>query len=389
MPERRRARWRIAGFLGFAATITAAIIGVKYGMRSTGREAPAATTTAMMIEGIKNGDAKMLPLLLQRMASSAGQLATGLGEAEAAECLETLTALRTGFPSFAGPARSVAVSIACLVLDRFGTEPAPSQWVQALVPVHDLLSASLASNDPELRIKACNEMARFWVWLPGCSLTPMEERELAAWKEALFSPVVRCLARTDPGTRVAAVACLGKLPLDDRALAAIPYLEDASSVDVRTQTLVSFAKRSTILTDDLLLKRLNDDDLGVRHTAELILKTRGFTTEQVSMGALIFSPKPDQRISIIPMLKNRNDLDPVVWLVQLSHDPVEMVRMSAIEALAGHRTPVVKRRLTEMAHSDKSEAVRAAASKLIPRAQETTASLPPLPGSPSLNPKAN
>ena len=35
------------------------------------------------------------------------------------------------------------------------------------------------------------------------------------------------------------------------------------------------------------------------------------------------------------------------------------------------------------------DAVRKAAGKLAPSAQETTASLPPLPGSPSLNPKAN
>jgi hypothetical protein len=66
-----------------------------------------------------------------------------------------------------------------------------------------------------------------------------------------------------------------------------------------------------------------------------------------------------------------------------------MVRISVVEALAAHKTPAVRRRLAEMARSDQSDAVRKAAGKVAPSAQETTASLPPLPGSPSLNPKAN
>jgi HEAT repeats len=105
---------------------------------------------------------------------------------------------------------------------------------------------------------------------------------------------------------------------------------------------------------------------------------------------LIYSPRPEQRVSVIPLLRNRTDLDPVVWLIQLSRDPVEMVRMSSIEALATHKEPSVQRRLAEMARSDGSPAIREAASKVVPPADgETTAALPPLPGSSSLNPKAN
>jgi hypothetical protein len=120
-----------------------------------------------------------------------------------------------------------------------------------------------------------------------------------------------------------------------------------------------------------------------------VLKTRGLSQEQISLGGLIFSPKPSQRVSVIPLVKNRTDLDPVLWLIQLSHDPVESVRISSIEALANYKTPAVQRRLTEMARTDRSEAVRKEASKFVPTVEESTASLPPLPGSSSLNPKAN
>jgi HEAT repeat protein len=76
-------------------------------------------------------------------------------------------------------------------------------------------------------------------------------------------------------------------------------------------------------------------------------------------------------------------------LIQLSRDQNEMVRISAIEALGAYKTPSVQRRLAEMARSDSSDKVRQAAGKLVPTVDETTASLPPLPGSSSLNPKAN
>ena len=103
----------------------------------------------------------------------------------------------------------------------------------------------------------------------------------------------------------------------------------------------------------------------------------------------MYSPRADQRVSVITLLKGRTDIDVVNWLIQLSKDPVETVRISALAALAQHKTPVVQKRLAEMARSDASEAVRQAARKLSPTTDETTAALPPLPGSVNLNPKAN
>ena len=82
-------------------------------------------------------------------------------------------------------------------------------------------------------------------------------------------------------------------------------------------------------------------------------------------------------------------MDPAIWLIQLSRDPEEMVRISAVEAMAPLKSPSIQHRLAEMARSDLSEAVRKAAGKLAPPVRESTASLPALPGSSSLNPKAN
>ncbi|MBV8268028.1 MAG: HEAT repeat domain-containing protein [Planctomycetaceae bacterium] len=146
---------------------------------------------------------------------------------------------------------------------------------------------------------------------------------------------------------------------------------------------MSFAGRRDLLTEDALLKRLYDQEPAIRESAEIVLTTRGLTADQIGLGKQIFSPKPELRAAVIPLLGQRTDIDPMVWLLQLSHDPVESVRIAAAEAMAERFTPEARQRLTEMAETDPSPAVRQAANQL------KTAALPPLPGSTSLNPKAN
>jgi len=399
MPEQRRASRRVAGILVGAVIFTATVLGFRFGFFGARRLGSGPfgsgavsinehSSLAVLNKAVRDSDAQALAFIQQKVSPKSDAPRQALGDQACAEWIETLSSLRAGFPRFASPARTTAITVACRIFDKFAVEPAPARWVEALRPLHDLLSASLADVDPAPRYTALVEISRLWVWIPGRSLMPFEEQTLAEWKAALCAPAVRCLASRDAQTRMAAVGCLGALPIDSAALAAVAYVDD-SSADVRKQTLSSFAQRSLLLTEEMLLKRLHDEDPTIREMANLILKTRGLSQELISLGGLIFSPKPQQRVSVIPLLKDRTDVDPVTWLIQLSRDPVETVRLSAIEALANHQTPSVQRRLAEMARSDGSEAVRQAARKLVPSVKETTASLPPLPGSSSLNPKAN
>jgi HEAT repeats len=401
MPERRRASRRVAGILAGAVVITAIGLVVKFGFMGARPltsgpfgSGGAATITdkspmAVLNDGLRAGDPHALAFVQQRVTPAPNAPRQALGEQEAATLIETLSALRAGFPRLGGPGRATAVTIACQILAQFAVEPAPAQWALALKPAHDLITACLADTEQMPRYQALIEVSRLWVWIPGRSLTPFEEQTVGDWKAAIHVPVVRCLGATDSSTRMAAVACLGSLPIDSAAEAAVAYVDDPRSSDVRKQTLSSFSQRSTLLTDEMLFKRLHDNDAIIREMASLILKTRGRTQEQISLGGLIYSPKPEQRVSVIPLLKDRTDVDPVIWLIQLSRDPVEMVRMTSIEALAQHKSPAVERRLAEMARSDDSAAVRQAANKVVPSLRETTAALPPLPASTSLNPKAN
>lgn len=399
MPERRRAGRRVAGILAVAVVVTTAVLVVKYGGQFAGRHATgtagtaavgihSGSTLAELNKALVDNDVRALPIILERATPKPQTPMPAFTEAEATEWLETLSAVRTSYRKMNTAGRVAAVATACRIFDRFAVEPAPAQWALALKPLHDVLSVALAESDPQPRCASMKEIGKFWVWIPGRPLTPAEEQVLAEWKGGLYVPVVHCLASRDVVTRVTAVACLGLLPIDNAAVTAVAYVDDPD-VDVRRQTISSFAARNLLLTDDMLLKHLHDEDAVVRDMSNLILKTRGLSQELIGMGGLMFSPRADQRVSVITLLKGRTDIDPVTWLIQLSNDPVETVRISALAALAQHKTPAVQKRLAEMARTDTSEAVRQAARKLIPAVDETTASLPPLPGSSSLNPKAN
>lgn len=396
MSSRRGTSVWISGVVGLAvvAGVAAVVTVVARGRR--GSEPPARTAavgeqTALpaLAAALREGDARALAVLYQRTAVKPDAPALpALTDAEAVEWVDVLKGVRTGFLKFGTYGRSSALTVAGRVLQRFSADPAPNRWVEVLHPVHDLLSSGLADGSLDVRGAALLEISKVWGWLPGRAMLPAEEDVLSDWKQGFCGPVVRRLGDREPSARAAAVACLGQLPLTDVAAQAVAYLEDPASPEVRKQVLVSFARRPALLTEDAVLKHMYDPDRGVAETAELVLKARGLSQEQISLGSMIFHPKPEIRASVIPLLKEQTDLDPVVWLIQLSRDADESVRMGAVEALAARVTPEVGQRLSEMAATDKSPAVRRAATRLLP-AGHKTAALPPLPGSPSLNPKAN
>jgi hypothetical protein len=399
MPGRHRAGRKVAGFLVVAVLVTGIAAAIKYRVWNAGSSGAGgvnASSSAVnenspladLNKALENGDPRAVALIEARATPGPKVPPVAYTDGEAEEWIKTLTALRANYRNLTVADRVSAITAACRIFERFAVDPAPARWVEALKPLHDLLSASLNETQAQPRYAALKEIGRFWVWIPGRTPTQFEEQTLAEWKGGLYVPVVHCLASRDVPTRIATISCLGTLPIDNAADAAVAYIDDPIA-DVRRQTISSFAQRGLILTDDMLLKHLHDEDAVVRDMANLVLKTRGLPQELIGLGGLMYSPRADQRVSVITLLKGRTDIDVVNWLIQLSKDPVETVRISAMAALAKHKTPVVEKRLAEMARSDGSEAVRNAARKLVPKSDETTAALPPLPGSANLNPKAN
>lgn len=397
MPGRRRTGLWIASVLGLAVVGGLTMAGIRLTER---RPSPARkvatrfdqqTPLAVLMPELRDSNVAALTALYQRVSAKTEKARTAVTDDEAPHWIDILGALRTGYLRFPAYNRAMAMNVASKILDRFSVEEAPVDWSKTLAPVHDLMASGMADPDLNVRVAALTEVGRLWSWTPGRTPLPIEEQRLTEWTEGLHPAVIRCLADPSPKVRTAAVACLGDLPINSAAAPAIAYLDDMrpEASDVRRQVLVSFARRRSLLSEEAVLKRLYDPAPGIPEMAEVILKTRGLNQEQISLGKMIYHPKPELRASVIPLLRDRTDIDPVIWLLELSHDPDASVRTSAVEALAGRLSPEVRRRLAEMASSDQSPQVREAASKIVPPNTEKTAALPPLPGSPSLNPKAN
>jgi hypothetical protein len=397
--RRRTTTWMFTGLIGLAATAGLSLFSGCGGGTKTPSAGPSASTDsaaksplATLADRLRRSDADGLTALAQALEKAPETTTPAISDAEAAEWLDVLAALRAGFLRFPSARdRTLAVTGAQHILDKFAVEPAPASWLNALIPLRDILCTGLIDRDIDVRVTSLAALGKIWSWYPGRSLIGVEETTLADWKNAFHSQVLPRRGDRDPKGRAAAVACLASIPLDNLASPAVACLEDATSGLVRHQVLVSFANRPTLLTDEMILKHLHDAEPGIPQLAELILKTRGLTRDQVALGRLITSPKPELRASVIPLLREHDDIDPVVWLLRLSHDTDELVRTKAVEAMTGRTDAEVRERLREMASKDESATVRAAASKLVLQLgpQGKTVALPPLPGSPSLTPKAN
>lgn len=395
MPARRRIGLWVAGVMGVVAVVGGTVYVV-----SKGRPGPppkATSTTAALeraampelVRLVGEGSSPALAELARRTVTPPDAKPIALSDAEAAQYTDAITGFRTGYLAYNAAGREAAVSIAGRVFQRLTVEPAPKNWAGVLRPAHDVFAAALNDGDLAVRLVALTETARLWSWVPARTLSHGEEDALADWKQGLHGPVVHRLADREPEARVYAVTCLGSLPFDSLAAPALACLDDPRSPAVRKQVLVSFARRPALLTEDAVLRHVSDDeDPTMPEVATLVLKIRGLSDEQISLGSKIFHKKPEVRASVIGLLKNRTDIDPVVWLLQLSRDTDESVRLGAIDALAARMTPQIGQRLAEMATTDVSPAVRKSASRFLPESVKTAA-LPPLPGAPSLNPKAN
>ncbi len=397
MASRRRTTLVFPGLIGLAATAGLFTLPGCGGSASTPTAAlvPAAASRSplsTLADRLRGSEVDALATLAQALEKTPNVAAKAVSDAEAAEWLDVLSGLRAGYLKFPTPhSRAVAVTAAQHILDKFAVEPAPSTWLQALTPVRDIVCTGLVDRDVNVRATTLAALGKVWSWYPGRSLIDVEETTLSDWKNAFHGQVVAQRGDRDPKGRAAAIACLAAIPLDTLAAPAIACLEDPTSGAVRHQVLASFANRPALLTEELILKHLHDPEAGIPQFAEILLKARGLSKDQIALGRLITSPKPEIRASVIPLLKEHDEVDPVVWLLQLSRDADELVRTRAVEAMIGKTDTEIRDRLREMASKDISPAVRAAASKLVAdlRPAGATAALPPLPGSASLTPKAN
>jgi HEAT repeat protein len=337
---------------------------------------------------IRSGDDKALAVVAGQLAmdESARRADAAEVESETADLVALAEALRDGYTHFGPSARADEVEALRLILDRLAREGVGRDWTGVLKPAHELMTSALADSHVQARVAALEVLRQLWSWAPGRTMTPGEETAVGTWKEGCYALAAKRLSDPEGVARAAAAGCVGSLPIDDLARPAVACLRDPE-LSVRYQSLVALANRPNVLGEEELLPLLHDPVADLAKLAEKVLAGRGLDAELIAVSRMATAPKPEMRASVIPILVKRQDIDPVVWLLRLTEDADAAVRLKAVEALAGRVTPEVRQRLRELAAADDSAAVRAAAEKLAPA--QTTAALPPLPGSASLNPRAN
>jgi HEAT repeat protein len=293
--------------------------------------------------------------------------------AQAIEFIDGLNQVRAAFDRLDPVRKTKALAAASTYLQRIVIEPAPENWGEAMLPTAEMFSAALGDPAPAVRAGALEAIGGLWSWKPGAPITPDQERFIGQWKERLYQPVVRCLDDEQDGVRLAAVQCLGQLQVDSRSAPAVARLGDSNPA-IRLQVLNSFAARRDLMTEEDILPRLYDSEPAVALAAQVVLRARGLDEEQLGLAKLMYHPRPELRVSAIEALQSREDIDPVVWLLQLSRDRDELVRSEALKALARRISPDAYRRVAEMAEGDPSEIVRQTASELL---LKMTAEIPP------------
>ena len=107
-----------------------------------------------------------------------------------------------------------------------------------------------------------------------------------------------------------------------------------------------------------LLPVLHDADPDVRRACEDVLRIdRHLSPQNYQLGWCLYHPDPAQRLSVLDHLRRGADVEPGVWLRELSHDESPAVRLAAVRAMSQQDRVDCSDRLKQMAADDPSPTV--------------------------------
>ncbi len=291
------------------------------------------------------------------------------------------TACAVNLHQFDTEARKVTMRLAGRMLVLAARDQVAVNWSDLLDPIRSVLEKGATDSDCEVRAAAIDQIGIIWEWVPGRDIFTVERNTLAAWKGSMLQLVQPHLKDAEIPSRLAAMRCLAALPIDAAAVPALELLQDKEPF-VRAETIRHFAGRSGLVPEEQLLSLCQDADSMVSRSAELALKSRGISDQQIALGRAIVSKNPQDRIAVIGKLDESRDIDPGIWLARLVEDSDASVRLKALEAIASRKVSRdLLRKIQVISEKDASDAVRKSAEKII-RSQNTASvsgSLPPLP----------
>jgi HEAT repeat protein len=166
----------------------------------------------------------------------------------------------------------------------------------------------------------------------------------------------KCLGDDTAGNRLQAIR-LALRPEIDLLEALVPLLSDPVA-EVRRAAILALGPVPGVLNTDDLLRWLHDPDAGVRALCADALRSRGLKAEHIQLGRLMTDDRPEVRLQVVERLRTANDLDPGIWLRQLSHDSAPAVRAAAIRAATEQAVGSLRDRLEQMTQNDPCPSIR-------------------------------
>ena len=249
--------------------------------------------------------------------------------------------LARGFADYSTPGRKT-------VLDAAGgwfrpTAPAPSDALRGACV--SLITG--ASAEPEVRAAALNLCSAALDHGDDSTALLTAARELtkhALHDEAVSNRLGALQLAVHPGMDV----------MDEVA----PLLKDAAAAVRRAALLTLGPAGEEAAPANRLLPLLHDPDADVRAACEDVLrKDRKLSPQCFKIGWCLYHPDPAQRLNVLDYLRRGADVEPGVWLRELSHDEAPSVRLAAVRVMSQQQALDLGDRLEQMADGDPSPTV--------------------------------
>lgn len=297
------------------------------------------TAMPRLIDGLRESD----PHTCARMQYPLLLMAKKWGHADD-RSVALIELMRKRFAYLSTPGQEKAVHVATALLQVEGPRPLPPRLTKV---VGDLLT--IADKHAELRPATLLLAAEL---VDGVQPGQFVDVGRAMAERGLDDERAQC--------KVAALHLLLREPMrKEKALLekAIPLLRHPAAA-VRKNAVLVLAAESELAREEAFLPLLHDDDAEVQFLCESALRKRGLSDDDVRIARMISDRDPATRMRVLQYLRRVQDVNLDTLLRQLSHDPSKAVRAAAMRAAAELPHVDLSARLTEMANSDPSDAIR-------------------------------
>ncbi len=251
--------------------------------------------------------------------------------------------LAHGFAAYSPAGRQIALESVAVWFAPTAAKPSAA----LIAACAQLVAAAAQFAEPQVHTAALNLCSL------GLDRTDDAEVLLTAGRDL----VKAALHDEPPANRVRATLLAVRPGMDDlREIAAL--LKDPAPEVRRAALLAVGPADERVVPAKSLLPVLHDNDPEVRRACEDVLRIdRHLSQQNYQLGWCLYQPDSAQRLNVLDHLRRGADVEPGVWLRELSRDESPAVRLAAVRVMSQQDRVDLSDRLEQMAESDPSPTV--------------------------------